>query len=229
MSSITVLVFTILLFPATLLTGLTFADDKKQAQDAVDRIKKEFENHTKPKKDSMLELIRKQEKYLQKLGNLEGMRTAMREVGQFQNRGTLPTCVSTINYRKSITLDYEAACNRFEEESRKWTKAGKIELADMVSDELRDFDTEFKREFPNTLYIRTEWVHTTGRFEKVNGAEWVEHRSGHGATPFVEAQRTPQFVKLTNNGGTIYLYDDCCHYQKAGAKKKGLAYWGHWK
>ena len=220
---------------ACFLLSILVAGTTARAQDP--KIEKEvraaivgFERKAAGLKSKLLSRIASQRAAFVKTGDLEGMRLVDRECKWFRDKGDLPSCVGTVDYRKSMTSEYERTLVQLLGVQSRLTKQGEIKEADKVSEEVDAFETNVRREFPGALILRTHWVHSIGRFEKINAdGEWVEI-TDHGRKSWIEFHRDASGVALRNldNTARIYLYDDRCESQGMKGKRK-LAFRGQWK
>ncbi len=189
-----------------------------------------FERKAAGLKGKLLSRIASQRAAFAKIGDLERIRLADRERQRLQDSGDLPSCVGTVDYRKSITSEYERAVVHLLSIRSRLTKKGDVQEADKVSEEMDTFATNVRNNFPGTLILRTAWVHSIGRFVKINaGGEWVEI-TDHGRKSWIEFHRDASGIALRNidNTSKIFLYDDRCESQGIKGKRK-LVFRGQWR
>lgn len=220
---------------ACFLLSILVAGTTARAQDP--KIEKEvrgaiegFERKAAGLKSKLLSRIASQRADFVKIGDLDGIRLADRECKWFRDSGDLPSCVATVDFRKSITAEYERTLVQLLTVQSRLTKKGEIKEADKVTKEMEEFEKDVRREFPGALILRTHWVHSIGRFEKINAdGEWVEI-TDHGRKSWIEFHRDASGVALRNidNTARIYLYDDRCETLGMKGKRK-LAFRGQWK
>lgn len=218
-----------ILLAAVQVAPISLAGDKDKAKitKSIQKILDSFEERVQPVRESFRDAMVAQQKACQKEGNLVGIKNIEDELKAFDRSNTLPSCVPTITYRKSLTAVYETHLADFQELIAKYTRSGKLKLAEEVESEMNSFVSKFRTNFPGAHFERSKWVHSTGRFEQINGVEWVEF-TDRGRIPFREEARDFDGVMLVNNHTTIWLLDDHCD-AKNGNKKRGFAYRGKWK
>lgn len=83
------------------------ADETKKYKENSEEIVENFFKNANKLKTQLATAISKQKVVFKRLGNLDGMEVAERELREFNLRGKLPSCVSTDEYRKTISLCYE--------------------------------------------------------------------------------------------------------------------------
>jgi hypothetical protein len=96
----------------------------------------------------------------------------------------------------------------------------------------RDFPPERgRREQPNDYrHTWVYWIDGGGRFERVRGDQWVQHRRSGRPMHYREVARTPEYIELydAESDLPIRLYDNVM-YQNPNRQGWGVGFEGQWQ
>jgi hypothetical protein len=216
-----------LTMPLVLLTLLSMpsvavaADKYKQIRQSLDKAEARFKTQMEGNCKQFLGVLDAARDQAMKAGEIENWRKLNDEYEAFQQSNTLPSSVDCVEFRREATMAFEQVLSQYQARITNALKSKDIEIAEKLEEDRDEFESKFDQEFPKTRFHWTKWSHATGKFEKVNRQEWVEHTPNTRYT-FQEVERNPQGILLydqTRNVTLILKVQHCFLREKSGRLK----------
>lgn len=199
------------------------SDRYKQIRSTLDNLEKNFKKQLESGCERLLSEIDSARTQAMKAGQLDLWQSLNLEYSGFRDARILPSTISPVVFRKSATMLLEAMLLQYQTNIANELKSKNFESAQRLEQEMGEFETKFERDFPKTRVHRTKWTHATGKFEKTNNREWIEHTPNTRFT-FQEVDRNPAEIILFDQARTVTLIlkDEQCYLREKSGKRKLL-------
>lgn len=119
-----------------LVYGVVSAEDDVAIDKKLSAAKEKFESATENARAQLLSDLVKKEIAIQKAGDLKGLEKLQAEIKAFEDRGELPTLVSTKRYESMMRTAAEKLEGDFVIAVKQYTKEGKLAQAKAIQSEL---------------------------------------------------------------------------------------------